>query len=72
MLNYRGALNMKTKPFSFEIWQGGVRVVEGEAPTQKDAECEMRRYLYQYMQDGSCEVKMNWKTSLVEELKNAN
>lgn len=66
-----GSPSSTIKSYSFEIWQGDLMVVAGSAPTQEEADREMRHYLWMYMGEApETHVKMNWGTKLVEELKN--
>jgi hypothetical protein len=43
--------------YHFEIWQGGVMVVEGSGPDLDEVGREMVRYAVQYVQDGPITIK---------------
>ena len=47
----------KKKVHSYELWQGGIRVVVVEAPTATQATKEINHYIMQYAQDGPVVVK---------------
>lgn len=43
---------MADERFCFEVWQGDLRVVEGEAPTEDEAQREGMHYAMMYAKDG--------------------
>ena len=58
---------MKSKSYIAKIKQGGMIIVEVDAPTKKEAEREIQHYAMMNSEDGEIEIIRNYKTA--EELE---